>query len=317
MSVVETTDITTPATTEATPSAVPAEDSKGLDAGFRKVRGEPTEDRPTSPAATEATPAKETATEEVTKPDAQAKEVKEEPVVFGGLTEPQLKAALAKAAEVDELRKSLTDVKKDVLGRVGQLQQALKDLPKTPTAAAPIKVTKDSLKRLRKEGYGELADALEEDFGALLDAPGSTPVDVESISKGVSEKLDARVTDLSREYEMKLVSISHPDWKEIANSDDFKLWRATLSADMQKQLAATWDSVLLTNTFTTFKTWKANGKKAADSAKEAKPAQDKRLAAAVTPRGSQAASPSRLPDEAGLAVGFKKVRGIGHTPLKE
>jgi hypothetical protein len=48
---------------------------------------------------------------------------------------------------------------------------------------------------------------------------------------------------------------------------------------------------------TTFKTWKANGKKAEDSTKEAKQAQDKRLAAAVTPKGAQAAARRAYPTQ--------------------
>jgi hypothetical protein len=152
--------------------------------------------------------------------------VAQDPVVFGGLTEPQLKAALAKAAEVDELRKSLTDVPEGRAGRVGQLQQALKDLPKTTTAAAPIKVTKDSLKRLNaKTGTENWPMRSKRISARCWTLPAPPPVDIEAITKSVNEKLDARVADLSREYEMKLLTVSHPDWKEIANSDDFKLWK--------------------------------------------------------------------------------------------
>jgi hypothetical protein len=317
----ETPTTTTPASAEASKEgAAVLEDSAGLNAGFRKVRSEPTEDRPISPEATETAP-KDAATAAPAsdkKADDPASGVAQGPVVFAGLTEPQLKAALAKAGEVDELRKSLTDTRKEVLGHVGQLRQALKEAAasKTTGSGAPLKVAKDMLKRLNQDGYEELAEALAEDLSAVLQAPASAgALDLEAITKSVNEKFDARLGELNREYEKKLLTLAHKDWPTVWGSDDFKLWKGTLPAEAQKQLESSWDSVFLADQLTTFKAWKASGKTAKtdaakedDSTKEAKQAQEKRLAANVTPRGTKETPQARLPDAAGLSAGFNKIR---------
>lgn len=299
----------TAATAEApkTDATTTVEDSAGLDAGFRKVRGEP-EGRPTSTEATETPTEEATATAAATPPE---KVEVADPVVFAGLTEPQLKAALSKAGEVDELRKSLTDTRKEVLGHVGQLRQALKEAAaaRTTGSGAPLKVAKDMLKRLNQDGYEELAEALAEDLSAVLQAPASAgAIDLEAVTKSVNDRLDVRVGEISREYEKKLLTLAHEDWPEMWASNDFKLWKGTLSADAQKQLDSSWDAAFLAKQLTAFKAWRKKESTASTSAKEAKEAQDKRLAAAVTPKGTHSTTASRLPDAAGLNAGFNKVR---------
>ena len=284
------------------------EAAQSLNAGFNKVRGdtheEPAEQK--TEEKIEATPALD--------PKGEPAAAVEEPIVFAGLTESQLKTQLAKVGEVDTLRDQVSKLRDTVMGRTGNLEQIVKELRERP-AGQGFKVSGAQLKRVR-EGYGELADLLAEDLSEIVSAPAAAAETDADLAKKVSAEFEPKLQELQKkldesnqrntqdkqESEMRRVTEKHPDWATERNTSEFKLWKQTLPAEAQNVLATTWNSEVLIKAFDGFKTWKAAGA-------TPKPDSTKRLENAITPK-SNSAAPAKavLPDEEGLSVGFNKVR---------
>ncbi len=295
--------------TPAVQTEVEAEQS--VQAGYNKVRGNTHEEiRPEVVAKTEEKPA---VAETVKMEEA---EVVEEPVVFAGLTEPQLKAQLAKAGEVDGLREQVGKTRDQAMGRIGQLEQVVKELRERPAGQA-VKLTGAQLKRV-KEQYGDLADLLAEDLSEI-NAPAATVKTDEALAKQLEDKYGPQLLELkqaldksksenleaTQRSEMRRVAEKHPDWAAERSTAEFALWKQTLPVKAQQVLVSTWDSDVLIGAFDDYKAWKAKGVKT-DTTKQDS---TKRLEAAITPKKSSAApAPAVLPDEQGLSVGYNRIR---------
>lgn len=317
-----TVETTTPPATEAPASSAPATaaadqpkpDSAGLSAGFNKVRG--------GDAHTESRPAKPEVEETQTPSAAQAAPTEadagkvEKPTVLAGMTEDEVKAALGKAARVDEVEQNFKNFTAKVHGTLGQMQQALKALQTAPAASGqPVKVAKDALKKLREAGFDEIADLLVQDLDGLLVAAPAT-FDATSLEKALTEKFETRLTEANKAAEKKILTIRHSDWPQVYASPEFKEWGKTLPDGVFTQLVNSWDSELISDALTDFKQWRDDRKKAAADAQvkadATKREKDKRLEKAIPPsKGAADNTPTRLPDKAGLGRGFARVRGTG------
>jgi hypothetical protein len=272
-------------------------------AGFKGAHVEETrvESRPKTEPAKPDKPKVEAKAEAKVEPKVEAKA---EPAVFYGLTETQVKTALAQAARVGDLEKQLTATHDKVFGTIGEIRQALKDLKSAP-AGTPVKVLKDAFKKLTENGYGDLAESLAEDFSNLPLGPQST-FDQAAYDKSVDERVNSRLLDANKEFEKKLLTIQHKDWRGIYASDYFKIWRGTLPAEAQGVLDNSWDAATLSEALDDFKVWREKAK----APKQTTTASDKRLAAAVDPK-TTASPPAGPSDDEAFETGFKNARSVG------
>lgn len=217
----------------------------------------------------------------------------EPPKLIAGYTEDEVKGLLQKVAEVDRLKER----ESKVFGSLGALRQAVDALKAQPMqqAAAPLNI---ALKRLSQE-YPEMAESLMEDLKESLGSGvGGQSFDPDAVSRIVAEKL----ADTSKSYELKLLSVMHPDWKAIPASPEFEQWKGTLTPDELQIVNDSWDAIAVGDTLTKFKAWKTQ-------TSQAKQNRQSRLEAAATPtRGARTPTPSLTENDAFVA-GWKSVRG--------
>lgn len=234
--------------------------------------------------------------------------------LIAGMSEDELKAVLEKARQVDVLQERLTKTHDTAFGKIGHLEQQIRQLAaqtQEHSAQRPNQqLTKDSFSKLAAYMEDEdFAAALAEDLSALQ-LGGSAPapqIDWDAINQSIDQRIlhissqfDTATDANNKEFEKKLLTIQHPDWKDIIAGDEYGAWKATLSPEAQETLDNSWDGTLLGNAFTKFKDWR--NKKAENAQKK-----QQRLENAITPgRGGSGANQSANDD---FNQGLKKVLG--------
>ena len=214
---------------------------------------------------------------------------------IAGYTESQIKDLLQKAAEVDRLR----EAQAKAFGALGSLKQSIDALRNQPRpSATAVKLTKEKLARLG-QAFPEMAEMLAEDLSGVLTG-GAEPADTRQYEQLVDQKLSQTMQQQQRQMEAKLLTVMHNDWQQVAASEEFKAWTATLPPQDRQQLAETWDAVFIGSKIAEFKA-QANKTAQANQSKQ------RRLAQAITPKGSP--TPPAQTDEDAFFAGFKAARG--------
>lgn len=249
----------------------PSEQSEdsAFEAGFSEARG----DEPSKPAS-DLAPA-------------------QEPQLIAGFTEEQIRDAIAKAAEIDKLREQLPRV----FGTLGSMKQSLDQLRNQPRASAQVQISKDKFARLSKE-FPEMAELIAQDLSEALGSVSGPSVDPQEIRS----ELEKVKTELKQESEAKLLTVMHKDWRDVVKSQDFAQWTQTLPEEDRNELGNSWDATFIGDKLTEFKAWK-------DKTVASQQVKQKRLEAAITPKGGAAMSSTQTEMDAFLS-GFKAVRGI-------
>ena len=250
-----------------------------FEAGFNETIGEQDDDP--SPQSNEAPPA-ETQQED-------------EPVI-AGLKESELKALLAKAAKYDELEGR-------VFGKFGEVQRTIMQMQQQGAAGQPITLTADKLKRLH-EFDPEFAQAIAEDLSEILRSPvgsGQPAIDPQQYQQAVDERVSQATSQLTQQFEAKLLTMKHPDWQQMAASPDFQMWKSTLDEQTQAELSNSWDASYLASKLDEFKAWhgRANSKQT----------KQRRLEQAVTPEGVGGMSQGGMTEDDAFLAGFNAMRG--------
>lgn len=204
------------------------------------------------------------------------KEAKEpEPPKLAQITEAQFNELMAKANQFDESRRQIDTLS----GHIGGLKQVIEGIKQQRKTLAP-----GQLKRLGAE-FPELAQALQEDLSDFAAVPAA--IDPEEVGRRVK----AEIEPLKQEVQIEILSLRHSDWQEVTSSTEFQQWKATLPQDTRTALDNSWDARFIAGKLTEFKAAKAAKDEAARKAAEASKRQQtdtrqKRLEAAVQPRGT-------------------------------
>lgn len=272
-----------------------AQDDSGFAAGFAEVRGE-------EPPVSEPVVEEQASSEEVQQQaEAPAAETQQDDTpeqnLIAGLTDEQLRGVLAKANMVDDLVLRIEKTH----GKIGELNRTIQNLQQKNGTA---QLSAGQLKRLSSE-YPELATLLAEDLSEAL--AGSGGGQAQQFDQSV---LDARVAEqvssVERKFEKKLVLRDHPDFDQVCQSDDFRLWLKTvLPPEESARLNSAWESEYISGQITAFKTWRAA---AAESAEKTRESRNKRLESAVAPTGSRSVTPNQPSEDEAFSSGFNQVR---------
>lgn len=213
---------------------------------------------------------------------------------IAGYTEDELRELLEDAKEVRKLRER----EAKVFGTLGSLKQAVDQLrQQAPAAPAAVAIT-GQLKRLSAE-YPEMAEMLTEDLKEALGS-GAAQVDTTSVERVVIDRMEQD----RREQKQEMLSLVHPDWREIAASNDFEQWKVGLPPDELHIVETSWDTASVSRVLTKFKQWR-------ESATQSKQTRQARLEAAVAPKSNRAMPTGGATDEDAFVAGFKRARGIG------
>lgn len=238
------------------------------------------------------------------------------------VTRAELDALRAVAGQVTALQDELKRSNEKTFGHIGSLKQTL-DAVKSQ-AQQGIKPTVFQLESLSKE-FPEMAELfrgdLEKAFGAgnATQAEADKPGDQASQAEGDGKASDAqaqateppdpfadpRVQETLRAKEMAIVDILHPGWKALRATPEFNEWRKGLPAPAQQLLGSTWDSKVMNDAFTDFKTWQGKRAAAADASKQ----RGKRLENGIPPTSGAVTGQNAIDEDAAFLQGFKKASG--------
>lgn len=207
----------------------------------------------------------------------------------------------AKAKSYDDLQERLTKTHDKAFGKIGQLEQELKELKAIRAQQfEPIQITKDTFKNVTEYFADEdFAEKLASDLASVqFGGYGTSSADIEIIRQ--------EMANFKQESEVKLLTVLHPDWKEAVNKPEFEIWQQSLSPEGKAELAALqserWDGLQAAKAITGFKNWE---KRKADA--EAK--KQERLAQAVPLKGAgTTARTSTLDSEDAFNAGLANVQ---------
>lgn len=198
--------------------------------------------------------------------------------------------ALAKLPELENMTQA--EIRK-IYGKFGEMQQAINSI-KSQSATQPGKGKVVVTEAFREE-YPELAEMME-GFEVQGSMSGNNNYHEES-----ETKFNAQMQTVKNEFETKLLTLQHDDWKEVANSQAFNEWVNKQDAETQQTLSESWDASYISRKLTEFK--KTAPKDKATTLRN----NNARLEDAVTPKGGQS-TPRTVSDTDAFEAGFKKVR---------
>jgi hypothetical protein len=185
-----------------------------------------------------------------------------------------------------------------IFGKFGEVQREVKRLQELAQQSfeqqsnrQPVPVTADMFSNMREEFGEDFANALARDL-SNIPLGGS-----QSITQAQLDALvEQRTQSLQNDFEMKIVSVQHPDWQSIAESDDFNYWKSQLPETVQHELNTTWDSAFISRAMTAYKSDRDTHQKALQEAQQKQLAEEKakqkKLQGAVMPQSS-----SKLSDD--------------------
>lgn len=208
--------------------------------------------------------------------------------------------------------KTLDALSKDVktaTGRVAAIQSELataKAAAKSVAAAPTAEQIEGAAKSAQKwddlrADFPEWTEAMDARFAAertelLKHLPKADPIDVD----GIKREVGASVTDaITTARQMARVDAKYEDWEDTIQTPEFAAWMQAQAPDIQALAYSekARDAIQMLDLY-------HDHLKAA----QRKDKNQARLAAAVTPKQATGGGPTILPDEAGLSVGYQRVR---------
>ena len=194
------------------------------------------------------------------------------------LTAEELADLKAKAAEIDKLKER----ESRIYGTLGSLKQSIDQLRNQPRpSATAVQLTKEKFAKLSTM-FPEMAELLAEDLNGVLAGAGASPVDAAQFEQTIDAKLNERLQQsqqvMQQQFEAKVLTVMHPDWRQTVASQEFEKWKQSLPEETRTQLEGSWDAEFIGSKLTEFKDWKSK-------AVQGQQAKQRRLEAAITPKG--------------------------------
>lgn len=189
---------------------------------------------------------------------------------YAQITKADYEQLLSKAAKVDEIQGKIDRS----FGSLGQKIQQLNEQVQARGVAGNIEVTDDVVEDFAQE-WPELAPMLRkslEKFASRIPTAGPAVLQESDIERLVSERAE-------RLIEERLLTKAHKDWREVSASQEFQGWVQKQPAEYVQKLNESMDSDFVSEALTNFKTERSKADATAQT-------RQKRLAAAVTPKGT-------------------------------
>lgn len=231
------------------------------------------------------------------------------------ITKRQLEQLTSLAPMVQALQGELRKTVDSTNGRIGSIQQTLKDV--SARAAAGFRPSFDQMEELEQELpeiAGILKRTLERSFGvgnatepgsegdptaSGEDAPGAAAAPANPLE-------DAEVRKVLREKELAIVDATHKGWRQLPATQEWKAWQQQLPPAAQQLLATATDAATLNDALDDFKAYQQKQAAAASASNQ----RDKRLANAIPATTGSAQAHRAMPNEDDeFNAGFQSVAG--------
>lgn len=216
-----------------------------------------------------------------------------EEAVIAGYKESELKALLERVKEMDDVK----DGVRKAHGQVGGLKNYFEDqIKKLSTQSAPggLRVNQEALARL-VEQYPDLG------FDKLFEKPEAQTAPAEQVAtQSTHQAPNVDVARVKFDAAVEALDEAHPDRLKIIQTAEYANWLKTMKEDERIKFLSSQSPVYVSRKLDEFKDW--NVKRQAKGL-----ANEKRLAGAVTPRGTPRAAPAVISDEAAAQAAFDAV----------
>lgn len=269
-------------TQETQPVADAVPDSAGLEAGFRKARGERAEPEAEPPAKAEAQPAQAAQPEQPAATEQQQQPVEELP-------------EWAKR-EFNRLNGEL----QKVYGKFGHVERRLQQPPQN-AQVKPLAITPAALKRVKETFGDEFAEAIAGDLSEVYAAPAVEKPPEPAVQQEEKFKAEQEET----------LTLLVPEWRELRTHPKFSEWFGTKPEQYQSALGKSFNANAVAAGLNDFKSWLGSQQQSREQTAQTN---QQRLARAVQPRTTATPARLALPDEKGLEIGFAKARGLRPQP---
>jgi len=181
----------------------------------------------------------------------------------------------------EQVRELFEQNNQRIFGKFGEVQRNLQEVRQLASAARQeyvpqnVQVTAENFGKVREEFGEEFAAALAADLASIQMHQVQTGANQAQIDAYINQRLESA----NQQFETKLVALVHPDWNEIAQSEQFIEWKSKQPEPIQDLLTNSYDSEFIITALGAFKQQ--------TSRKEVVTKQrTDRLAAAVTPQSS-------------------------------
>ena len=285
-------------------------------AGYTKVRGEPAaKDKPDAetPAATEKSAAELEA-------EAKAKADAEEAATEAKAVDEAAYNALPKALrEKVQKLEALPGTIDKLAGHIGGFKRQLDTMLATAKAAATSKgsdtptdkqvqvafADPEAWKKL-KEDFPDWAGPVEAEFTALrTELAKQTKPDLDGIKKEIVGAVQPMLQSVKAEARaLALIDSKHPGWEETVNTAEFKSWVNTQAPEVKALVDSTKapDAVEMLDLY-------AGHRTALATAEAERLKKERRLAGAVTPKGTPQPITTGIGDQQAFERGYRRARG--------
>lgn len=244
--------------------------------------------------------------------------VEEAQNALAGLSDTQMKDLLSR---VPEIERNVQSQLQKITGKMGEFNRTIQELRQMQASGRPAdqsaarQIASDMLTRTRSV-FPEMADAIAEDLNKIFAAPVQQKDDATKQPQGLTQEQVAQFTQariseatgqMQRQYELKLLTLQHPDWQKVASTPDFRLWADTLPAEDKDKLFGSEDAVYVSEKLGAYKAFR---KQQTDKSATRTEQSRRRLEQAVTPTSgaTQSRAPAQTEEDAFLA-GFARTRG--------
>lgn len=234
---------------------------------------------------------------------------------FVQLTKTELAELKAGVSKVQALEAALTKHGRDTSGRIGGLEQTLKEIKSAAQSGTAPDISEEDFEELKAE-YPDLAKLVVAGMGRAAKktkgASSAPVIDAAQISEIVNQVVDTRVplhlTQREEDGKRKEFDKIVPGWRDIVKSPGWASWLGTQSPDYQEQVKGTWDHDVLVPAF---KKYKASiAPPSAPPSKPATPRRD-RFAESAVPKSAGGVSTKKEEDP--FTEGFREARKHAHT----
>ncbi len=264
------------------------QNSDDFNAGFNAVHHSDGYVPPEVKEPTEQQAEPETSEHEVQDP---AQDAPNDEPLFAGFTEAEIKSLLERSTRVD----SIEDQLRKAHGKIGELNGTLQELKahqSKPTHSAPA-VDPEQMTEFETNfpEFVAMADARAQRIAEQMLAAQAPQGD---------QQPDIKV-ELQKEVQLGIMDAMYPDWRDTVGTQDFSLWLATQTPEVQQTYEQTWNARELGGIVTGFKTWKQTANDRASKSKQ-------RLEGALLPdnKNSRVTHAPTAHDE--FLAGFNSVR---------
>jgi hypothetical protein len=220
-------------------------------------------------------------------------------------------------AEMAMLGESVRRNFEQVHGKFGEHNRLIQEVVRGRTAAAGAagaparRIGADAFRKLA-ERYPEIASQMTEGLEQVFAQQAQSHIDPAQLDARVNERvaqlLQPAVQAVQSASDQRIskveLSVMHPDWQKVTGTQDFANWFKTKPAQEQHRLYYTWDAPTVAAMLTEYKT-------AARRTASASNDRQRRLSAAVSPRGTGSGVPTGISDDDALVLGFKAARAGG------